>query len=606
MSNQAQDILKHVFGFEDFRPHQREIISTLLNGRDCLALMPTGGGKSLCYQIPALARKGTGIVISPLIALMHDQVMALRQLGVRAAYLNSSLDLSTVAATEQALIDGEIDLLYIAPERLVKPAMLSILKRIKISVFAIDEAHCVSQWGHDFRKDYLRLALLHIQFPGVPRIALTATADERTRIEIVENLSLGDARQIIASFDRPNIRYHISSGPKGRTGLLEFIEHEHSGEAGIIYCLSRRKTEDTASWLCKQGHTAIAYHAGLSPGARHSCQDTFLRKDGIIIVATVAFGMGIDKPDVRFVAHLNLPKSIEAYYQETGRAGRDGKPASAWMNYSVQDAIQMRQWIDQSDGDDVHKRVQSNKLDLLLALCELSSCRRQYLLEYFSEKLGAPCGNCDNCLEPPETYDATVDAQKALSCIYRTGQRFGVTYLTNVLTAKLDKRIKVNGHDRQSTFGIGKKLSAAHWQNVFRQLIAQKFAFADLERFGGLVLTGSAWPVLHGDESVFMRVLAKNTTRSRSSASRQRTRDEPIADADKPVWEALRSLRGRLAAAQNVPPYVVFHDATLRGLIAVRPTSLDQMKTVAGIGDAKIIRYGEVVLKELAKFSDLK
>lgn len=507
--NRAQSILKSIFGYDEFRHAQQEIIQELLNGNDALVLMPTGGGKSLCYQIPALVLEGTAIVVSPLIALMQDQVDALRQLGIKAAFLNSSLSQNDAYNIEQRLINGELDLLYVAPERLRNSGMLALLDRCKLSLFAIDEAHCVSQWGHDFRPDYQQLKLLHQRYPTIPRIALTATADQRTRDEIISQLQLDDARVFINSFDRPNIHYAISEGNNAKQRLWQFLEDNHPQDAGIVYCLSRKKVEDTADWLTEQGRTALPYHAGLPQEVRQGNQQRFLRDEGIIIVATIAFGMGIDKPDVRFVAHLNLPKSIEAYYQETGRAGRDGAPANAWMAYGLQDVITLRQFMQDSKADEAHKRMEHHKLESMLGLCELITCRRQSLLTYFDEESPEPCGNCDNCLQPPAKWDGTESAQKALSCIYRTEQRFGVNYIVDILHGKADERIQRNGHDKISTFGIGKDTLVTEWRSLFRQLIALGYIDIDVERHGALCLTEKCRLILRGEQTLELRKQVK-------------------------------------------------------------------------------------------------
>ena len=513
----ARRLLEEVFGYKSFRLHQAAIIETVLSGSDALALMPTGGGKSLCYQIPALVRPGTGIIVSPLIALMQDQVDALKEAGVRAAFLNSTLDRREQDDVEARLAAGHIDLLYIAPERLLQERTLSLLDRCPLALFAIDEAHCVSQWGHDFRPEYRQLKVLAERFPLVPRIALTATADERTREEIVTELRLEAARRFVASFDRPNIRYTIAEmgSTSARERLWQFIDSEHPKDAGIVYCLSRKSVEETAAWLAGKGRMALAYHAGLEPHIRRAAQEKFLKDDGVIIVATIAFGMGIDKPDVRFVAHLNLPKSIEAYYQETGRAGRDGEPANAWLAYGLQDVIQLRQWIAQSEGAEAFKQVQRQKLDALIGLCEMPGCRRQALLAYFGEARPEPCGNCDNCLKPPATSDGTVLAQKALSAVYRTGQRYGVGYLVDVLQGKADEREIRNGHDRLAVFGIGKDTDAAAWRALFRQLVAAGYLTGDQEGYGTLVLTDKARPLLRGEERFLMRIAPRPEKGSR-------------------------------------------------------------------------------------------
>ena len=595
MHDQALKILHSVFGYERFRAPQEEVIGTLMAGGDALVLMPTGGGKSLCFQIPAIARAGTGIVVSPLIALMQDQVAALKQAGVRAAFLNSTLNAGQARTIETQLLRGELDLLYVAPERLMLERTLDLLASLpKLALFAIDEAHCVSQWGHDFRPEYMGLNVLHERFPDVPRIALTATADEPTRCEIIERLKLEDARVFISSFDRPNIRYRIDqsgNGPSARDRLLRFIRDEHASDAGIVYCLSRKRVDEIAAWLAAQGLSALPYHAGLGSDVRAANQSRFLNEEGVIIVATIAFGMGIDKPNVRFVAHLNLPKSVEAYYQETGRAGRDGLPADAWMIYGLQDVITLRQMLEAGDAGDVHKRVERHKLDAMLGLCELSTCRRQALLTYFGETLSKPCGNCDICLEPPEAWDATVPAQKALSCVHRTGQRFGVNYLIDVLLGKDDDRIKRFGHDRLSTFGIGKELGQQEWRGVFRQLISRGLLAVDLEGHGGLRLTDLSRPVLRGEAPLMLRRDAK-PEKAKKTKTMRAVRSAFIQDADRRLWEALRARRLELARKQGVPPYVVFHDATLAEIVERRPQTLSDLAHISGVGERKLAAYG--------------
>jgi ATP-dependent DNA helicase RecQ len=589
----ALEILRHTFGYSDFRPPQERIIAHLIEGGDALVLMPTGGGKSLCYQIPAMVRAGTGIVISPLIALMQDQVAALRQLGVHAACLNSALPPDEARQVEQQLLAGELDLLYVAPERLLTPRMLELLEASRLALFAIDEAHCVSQWGHDFRPEYIQLSQLHQRFPGIPRIALTATADEPTRKEIVERLALDQAARFIAGFDRPNIRYRIyENDGNAKMRLLRFMQDEHPGEAGIVYCLSRKKVDETAAWLREQGIEALSYHAGMDSRSREQHQTRFLREEGIVIVATIAFGMGIDKPDVRFVAHLNLPKSIEAYYQETGRAGRDGLPADAWMVYGLQDVITLRQMQADSEADESHKRLERHKLDAMLAFCEISSCRRQALLDYFADPLEQPCGNCDTCLQPPETWDATVAAQKALSCVHRTGQRFGVNYLVDILLGKENERIQQFGHHRVSTYGIGQEHSASEWRTLFRQLIARGLLAVDLEGYGGLRLTQASRPVLRGETALMLRK-ARKLSQRKPRERRERVPDTPIDEA---LWEALRSLRRELAETQGVPAYIIFHDATLQEMAQRRPENLQQLAEVSGVGEHKLGAYGEAFL----------
>ncbi|WKJ91471.1 RecQ family ATP-dependent DNA helicase [Methylomonas montana] len=698
----ALQTLRSVFGYDSFRGQQQQIIEQLIGGQDVLVLMPTGGGKSLCYQIPALVMEGVGIVISPLIALMQDQVSALHQLGVKAAFLNSTLALDQVRDIEQQLQNGQLDLLYIAPERLSNARTQALFARCKIALFAIDEAHCVSQWGHDFRADYLLLSVLHQQFPMVPRIALTATADERTRQEIITRLALEQAQVFVSSFDRPNIRYRIIQKDNARQQLLAFIRNEHSGDTGIVYCLSRKKVEETAEWLNQKGLKALPYHAGMDHRQRQQNQHQFLMEDGLIIVATIAFGMGIDKPNVRFVAHLDLPKSIEAYYQETGRAGRDGLPANAWMAYGLQDVLTLRQMLSASNADEAHKRVELHKLDAMLALCEMVSCRRHALLAYFGDVQGSTsvaegrmpgatdvqgstsvaegrmpgstdvqgstsvargrtpgstdvqgstsvaegrtqgltdvqgstsvargrtpgstdvqgstsvargrtpgatdvleqgCGNCDTCLEPVETWDGSVAAQQALSCIYRTGQRFGVTYLIDVLLGKSDERIKQFGHDKQSTFGIGKALDEKQWRSVFRQLVAKSLVEIDFEGHGSLKLTDACRPVLRGEQTLMLRKDVQIAKTRREKAEKR----QPGGAADSALWNALRAKRKELADEQDVPPYVIFHDATLMAMVDARPRNHQQLGMLSGIGQRKLELYGDEFLAVLAEFDD--
>ncbi len=593
---QAHAILKSTFGYDQFRHSQQEIIQDLLEGNDALVLMPTGGGKSLCYQIPALVREGTAIVISPLIALMQDQVVALKQLGVKAAFLNSSMSNDEAQLVEQQLINHELDLVYVAPERLLTNHMLFLLDQCQVSLFAIDEAHCVSQWGHDFRPEYQRLKILHERYPSIPRIALTATADQRTREEIISQLQLEQAKVYINSFDRINITYAISEGNKPKQRLWRFLEENHKNDAGIVYCLSRKKVEAIAEWLSDQGRTALPYHAGLPNDVRQNNQQRFLREDSIIIVATIAFGMGIDKPDVRFVAHLNLPKSIEAYYQETGRAGRDGEAANAWMAYGLQDVITLRQFMQNSNANEVHKRVEHHKLESMLGLCELITCRRHALLDYFDESSSEKCNACDNCQSPPEKWDATESAQKALSAIYRTEQRFGVTYIVDILLGKNDDRIQRNGHDKISTFAIGKELAATEWRSVFRQLIALGYINIDMERHGALRLTEECRPILRGEQKLDLR---KQTQEEKiTKESKQKTTVRP---QDQLLWDALRSLRLKLAEESGVPPYVIFHDTTLQEMVRKRPSSTDGMLRISGVGEQKLQRYGQQFLSEIAK-----
>ena len=587
-------LLSTVFGHPAFRGAQADIVDHVAGGGDALVLMPTGGGKSLCYQLPALLREGTALVVSPLIALMQDQVAALKQLGVRAAFLNSTLDGREVNACEKALRAGELDLLYVAPERLVMPRMLECLAASKLALFAIDEAHCVSQWGHDFRPEYLQLSVLHERFPAVPRIALTATADPQTRAEIIRRLALDEARVFISSFDRPNIRYTIVDKQDARAQLLRFIREEHDGDAGIVYCLSRKKVDETAAWLVSSGVHAIPYHAGMDTPSRTANQARFQREDGVVVVATIAFGMGIDKPDVRFVAHLDLPKSIEGYYQETGRAGRDGAPADAWMAYGLGDVVQQRRMIDQSEGSEEYRRVSVAKLDALLGLCETAGCRRVRLLDYFGEA-SAPCGNCDTCLEPPQIWDATDAARKALSCIYRTGQRFGAVHLIDVLRGRVTDRVTQWGHDRLNVFGIGADLDEAAWRNVFRQLAALGYVRPDHEAYGALRLTDASRPVLKGGQQVDMRHVAPR--KGRAAKPRRGTTAAAVPAASAGLLERLKNWRTEQARAQSVPAYVIFHDRTLAEIAAARPADIDALAAVSGIGAKKLERYGESLLE---------
>ena len=603
----ALNTLKTVFGFDAFRGAQGEIIDHVAAGNDALVLMPTGAGKSLCYQVPALLRDGTGIVVSPLIALMQDQVEALRQLGVRAEFLNSSLDSPSAARVENALLAGEIDLLYVAPERLLTPRFLSLLDRSRIALFAIDEAHCVSQWGHDFRREYRELTILHERWPTVPRIALTATADPPTQAEIAERLQLEDARRFVSSFDRPNIRYTVVQKDNGSRQLRDFLTGRR-GQAGIVYCLSRRKVDKTAEALCELGHTALPYHAGLDAETRAANQRRFLREDGVVMVATIAFGMGIDKPDVRFVAHMDLPKSLEGYYQETGRAGRDGEPADAWLCHGLGDVVLLRQMIENSEAGEERKQLERRKLDALVAFCESMRCRRQVLLANFGETyiangIGQPCGNCDNCLQPAETWDATVAAQKALSTVYRSGQRFGVAHLIDILRGSDNDRVRQFGHDTLSTHGVGKDLDARTWRGVFRQLVAAGILDVDVEGFGGLRLSQASRAVLRGEQPVLLRkALPPKRERDRSGRDRDARAGRAASvmqAAHQPLFDALRDLRARLAREQNVPAYVIFHDSTLRDIAELRPSSLDALAGVGGIGGTKLARYGEQVLETI-------
>jgi len=588
-SRPAHELLHRIFGYDDFRGPQQAIVEHVAAGNDALVLMPTGGGKSLCYQVPSLLRDGTGIVISPLIALMQDQVEALRQLGVRAEYLNSTLDAETAARVERELAAGELELLYVAPERLLTGRFLSLLARSRIALFAIDEAHCVSQWGHDFRPEYRQLTVLHERLPDVPRIALTATADPPTQREIAERLDLTTAQHFVSSFDRPNIRYTVVQKDNAKRQLLDFLRG-HRDEAGIVYCMSRRKVEETAEFLCREGMNALPYHAGLPAEVRAANQRRFLREDGIVMCATIAFGMGIDKPDVRFVAHTDLPKSMEGYYQETGRAGRDSEPAEAWLCYGLGDVVLLKQMIEQSEAGEERKALERSKLDHLLGYCESMQCRRQVLLAGFGETYPQPCGNCDNCLQPPDAWDASVAAQKALSCVYRSGQRFGVGHLIDILRGGENDKIRQFGHTELSTYGIGKDLDARTWRSVFRQLVAAGLLEVDSDAYGGLRLTDGSRQVLKGQRKVMMR---RESTRTRErDRSGQRT-GLSVLPQDLALFNALRGLRAELAREQNVPAFVIFHDSTLRNIAEQRPTSIDALGRVGGIGGTKLSRYGE-------------
>jgi ATP-dependent DNA helicase RecQ len=595
MSPTALDLLQRVFGYPAFRGQQAQVVEHVAGGGDALVLMPTGGGKSLCYQIPALLRPGTGIVVSPLIALMQDQVEALRQLGVRAAFLNSSLDAADALEVERQLVEGELDLLYVAPERLLTPRFLGLLERARLALFAIDEAHCVSQWGHDFRPEYRELSILHQRWPQVPRIALTATADAPTRREIVERLELSEAQAFVSSFDRPNIRYQVVAKQDAGRQLHDFLKGRE-GQSGIVYCLSRRKVEETAARLAAKGIAALPYHAGMDSEARAANQRRFLREDGIVMVATIAFGMGIDKPDVRFVAHLDLPKSLEGYYQETGRAGRDGAPAEAWMAYGLGDVVTLSQMIAQGEASEERKRLERRKLDALLGYAETLRCRRQVLLETFGEPYPEPCGNCDNCLWPPQGWDATEAARLALSCVYRCDQRFGVGHVIDVLRGADNEAIRRWGHERLSTYARGKDFDVQRWRSVFRQLIAGGFLEVDVEGYGSLRLTEAARPLLRGERSLTLRL--DPGRKARREAPRERAAFSGSFD-DQERFERLRALRARLAKEQGVPAYVIFHDATLMAIASAAPDSLDELGAISGVGARKLERYGEAVLEAL-------
>ena len=597
MSN-AQHILEHVFGYDHFRGPQQAIVENVIQGNDALVIMPTGGGKSLCYQIPALVREGCGVIISPLIALMQDQVDTLRELGVNAGFLNSSLDAQQTRNTEEALLNGKLDMLYIAPERLVQSRCLQLLKQAKLSLFAIDEAHCVSQWGHDFRADYLQLSLLHEHFPNVPRIALTATADDRTRVEISKRLELDDAEHFISGFDRPNIQYRIQHKDKPKQQLLQFLRSEAPHDAGIIYCMSRKKVEQTALWLAEQGFDALPYHAGLSAAQRQQNQQRFLREENVVMVATIAFGMGIDKPDVRFVVHLDMPKSIEAYYQETGRAGRDGEPAVALLFYGLEDVVKLAQMLSGSEGNEEFKRMERHRLDAMLGLCEVTSCRRQVLLRYFGEN-SEPCGNCDSCITPVNTWDGTDAARKLLSCVYRTGQRYGGQHVIEVLRGSTNEKIRLAGHNKLSTYGIGADLSNNEWRSVLRQLVARGLVDVNAEAFGALQLNDSCRALLRGDESLQLRRDPRPEPSARVARS---TSTSGVEAQDLPLWHALKACRKRLADEHKVPPYVVFHDSTLLDMVQKRPTTRDALLTVSGVGDAKLDRFGDAFLDVILEY----
>lgn len=601
----ALSILRDTYGYKAFRGEQAEIIEHVIGGGDAFVLMPTGSGKSLCYQIPALCRDGIAVVVSPLIALMQDQIAALELMGIRAGAINSSMDSTEISRMRQQMLEGGLDMLYVAPERLLMPEFLNLLDRCRLALFAIDEAHCVSQWGHDFRPDYAGLSILSERFPGVSRIALTATADAPTRKDIVERLALGNGRTFVSGFDRPNIHYTIALRQNPKQQVWKFIQEKHPNDSGIIYCISRRKVDEMAAWLCEQGVNALPYHAGLSNEVRATNQRRFLQGEQIIMVATIAFGMGIDKPDVRFVVHMNIPKNIEAYYQETGRAGRDGLTSNAYMIYGMEDAATQRQWIENSDAPDEQKRIQNQKLGALLGLCETATCRRQVLLNYFDDAC-EPCGYCDTCEQPPETFDASVAAQKAISCVYRTGERFGVAYLIDVLLGANTERIRQFNHDQLSTYGIGSEHNKSEWQNIFRQLVASNLLAPNSEGFGGLHITEKGrtflkerpvLPMRHHVQTVTTRKLRDNTRRATAAAAL-------TSEADQALYENLKAARSALAKMQNVPAYVIFHDKTLIELARHKPDTLEEMLTINGIGEAKLKRYGQPLLDVIIQYGE--
>ncbi len=597
MKNPLQ-VLQDTYGYDAFRGKQAEIVEHVVSGKNAFVLMPTGSGKSLCYQIPSLCLDGVGIIISPLIALMQDQIVALEQLGISAGAINSSMSYDEVDETKRKLRAGELDMLYVAPERLVLTDFLILLGECKIALFAIDEAHCVSQWGHDFRPDYQKLSILAEHFPTIPRIALTATADTPTRADIVERLQLDSGQTFIDGFDRPNIHYAIEPRNNAKQQVLKFIQEKHKDDAGIIYCISRKKVDDMAKWLSDQGAYALPYHAGLTPKVRETNQSRFLREDGVIMVATIAFGMGIDKPDVRFVAHMNIPKSIEAYYQETGRAGRDGLPSNAYMLYGMDDAAMQQNWIESGDAPELQKRIERQKLNSLLGLCEAAICRRQILLDYFSDS-SEPCGNCDVCNNPPEVFDGKIAAQKAISAAYRTGQRFGVGYLVDVLLGKDDERIKGFGHDKQSTFGVGAELSKAEWQNIFRQLVSQGLLEVNVAEYNTIKISQKGGDFLRDKDAEvsFRKISAKAKSERGSVKKKAAVKNLEIeSDADMELFEALKSARQTIAKKKNVPAYVIFHNKTLAEMAKQKPQNFDEMMEIGGIGEAKLKRYGKPFL----------
>jgi ATP-dependent DNA helicase RecQ len=601
-----QDILKKYFGYDSFRGHQRDIIEHLISGNDAFVLMPTGAGKSICYQIPAMLRPGVGIVISPLIALMQDQVDALHQLGVRASFINSTLSMGEIRSIEQKTISGDIDLLYVAPERLTTSNFMNLLERTKIALFAIDEAHCVSQWGHDFRPEYLQLSILPEQFPKIPRIALTATADSVTRRDILLKLNLKKSKEYISSFDRPNIFYRVVIKQNAKTQLDNFLKTDHSGDSGIVYCLTRKKVESTAKWLSEKGYKALPYHAGLDDSLRKKHQRRFLDEESVIIVATIAFGMGIDKPDVRFIAHLDLPKNIESYYQETGRAGRDGQNADAWLAYGLSDIVAVGRILDNSNGSEEFKRIQRQRLQSMTGYCESVSCRRQVLLNYFDESYPKPCGNCDNCNDKVEIWEGAVAAQKAMSCVYRTGQRFGAQYLIDVLLGKENERIIRFKHNKISTFGIGGELNENEWKSVFRQLIAAGYIEVDMTGYGGFSLPEKGLIALKKKENIPLRKDPLQSKMTQSKTPKTHFINSLVTQDSEALWEDLRSLRLEIARDKGIPPFVIFHDKTLAEIVSRLPQTLDELSGIYGVGQKKLETYGkqflDVVINHVLKY----
>jgi len=593
METRPQQILKTCFGYDTFRDHQEAVIDTVMAGNDAFVLMPTGSGKSICYQIPAILLPGVGLVVSPLIALMQDQVAALRQNGVKAEFLNSSLSIHETRRVEARVLSGEVDILYVAPERLLTEPFQQFLKRIRISLFAIDEAHCVSQWGHDFRPEYLKITGVTAAFPGVPKLALTATADTHTRKEIIEKLDLADAARFVSSFDRPNINYRVQLKDNEKKQLHEFMTREHPEASGIVYVRTRKRADSISSFLEGKGIKALPYHAGLEPQIRQDHQKRFLAEDGMVMVATIAFGMGIDKPDVRFVAHLDLPASMEAYYQETGRAGRDGRPSDAWMVYSLADLVAMRKLQDTSEADENFKRIQRQKLDSLLGFCETVECRRAVLLRYFGETYPAPCNTCDTCNRAVETWDGTVAAQKALSCVYRTGQRFGAAYLTDLLLGNQTPRLERFGHHRIKTFGVGKELTKTEWRSVFRQLLATEFLTVNRTEISGFRLTEKSMPVLKGEKEIRFRKDPLPVSKKKTVQKIQKPAPDFSDPASTGLWETLRRLRLDIARQNGIPPYVVFHDKTLKEMVALRPKYRQELLQITGVGEKKAEQYGD-------------